>query len=590
MCRRHYPQRTTTTATATTVSFPCSHTVPKQYRNPTGSSILSLLILLTMSQNASPNDGSTNLRVFRQQISADQPEKNMNIGIIQVKLKHWSLSSTHLPPALTTAEEKRTPSMTTRTRRAWPITEKTKTVEADEHTHQHRRRWNNNVLQQQQKRTVQPNDAARGARRQTLAEEGADGALTWARTWTVSTAQAVNELMNECRPWLANSGIFGRNASAFTGFVPRGRKINKICLFPYLLLALGLALLAFFVILYAILNALLQRKDAQQNGEGEDEDEEERRRKRRNRNRRRRRRKRVRQKHRTARDTEEDEEWMGTEEDDEGVESEADSWDAEEPRAERRERRDEARNRAFTGLEEDELATLDDRDNGHAKWGKKKRHRQPLLDASPPTGESAADELRRQRRYRSVRRGQNEFDAEGQYPPPPPRGRPPPRPRHHIEWAVENGGAIGAEDVTAFRHDVPFPPPPPPRVPPPPPPLPARYERRRSRASAASDQCVSVTAHAHHRSHRPPPPPLRPPRGHGAPLTDEFSDMDSESVQSGRRGSGGERRQRTTAVRHGGANGRHSQQQLQQRPPLPLKRENTDSTVSSAQRGRTGSL
>ncbi|KAL3114521.1 hypothetical protein niasHT_014328 [Heterodera trifolii] len=543
MCRRHYPQRTTTT-TATTVSLSCPHTVPKQYRNPAGSSILSLLILLTMSQSASPNDGSTNLRVFRQQISADQPEKNMNIGIIQVKLKHWSLSSTHLPPALTTAEEKRTPSMTTRTRRAWPITEKTKTVEAEEHTHQHRRRWNNNVLQQQQKRTAQPNDAARGA----TANAGGGGG-----GWGIDMGQDMDGL------------------------------------FPYLLLALGLALLAFFIILYAILNALLQRKDAQQNGEGE-EDEEERRRRRRNRNRRRRRRERVRQKHRTARDTEEDEEWMGTEEDDEGVESEADSWDAEEPRAERRERRDEARNRAFTGLEEDELATLDDRDNGHAKWGKKKRHRQPLLDASPPTGESAADELRRQRRYRSVRRGQNEFDAEAQHPPPPPRGRPPPRPRYHIEWAVESGGAIGAEDVAAFRHDVPFPPPPPPRVPPPPPPLPARYERRRSRASAASDQCVSVTAHAHHRSHRPPPPPLRPPRGHGAPLTDEFSDMDSESVQSGRRGSGGERRQRTTAVRHGGANGRHSQQQLQQRPPLPLKRENTDSTVSSAQRGRTGSL
>lgn len=62
----------------------------------------------------------------------------------------------------------------------------------------------------------------RGARRQTLAEEGAGGALTWARTWTVSKAQAVNELMNECRPWLANSGIFGGNASAFTGICAAG--------------------------------------------------------------------------------------------------------------------------------------------------------------------------------------------------------------------------------------------------------------------------------------------------------------------------------------------------------------------------------
>uniref|UniRef100_A0A914I9P1 Uncharacterized protein n=1 Tax=Globodera rostochiensis TaxID=31243 RepID=A0A914I9P1_GLORO len=490
--------------------MPNWHAVTR-HRTPTANAILSsvVLLLIIMPQDALPNESATNLRVFRQQISPDRPEQNMNIGIIQVKLKNWS-STTVLPSARQTPPAL-PPGLTTRTRRAWPTTEVSETIVGTEQPHQHRRRWNNNVLdggrgQQQQKRTAQLKDAV-PTRGSGGSSSGSGGG------WSIDMGQDMDGL------------------------------------FPYLLLALGLALVAFFIILYAILNALLQRKEAQQNEEemaGQ---------------RRRRRTRRSRRQRRGAREAEaeQDEEWMDTEDEEEADEA-----------LERERDEEEERNRGFTVLDEDELYPR------HSKWGRKKQRSRAGHES--PEGDQA-DEIHRSRRYRSARRAQNGFAPEPPHPPLP-RGRPPPRPRH-VEW---KDGAGGAED-TALFHDVPFPPPPPPRVPPPPPPLPSRYQRRRSRASATSDPSVSLTSASHHRAHRsphrpsrahPPPPPLLP--------ADEFSDVDTESVQSGGRGSAGQRRQRTTTTAAARTNHR------QQRPPLPLRRENTDSTVSSVQRGRAGSL
>uniref|UniRef100_A0A183CNU5 C2H2-type domain-containing protein n=1 Tax=Globodera pallida TaxID=36090 RepID=A0A183CNU5_GLOPA len=177
-------------------------------------------------------------------------------------------------------------------------------------------------------------------------------------------------------------------------------------------------------------------------------------------------------------------------------------------------------------------------DGGRGQQQQQKRTAQ-LKDAVPTRGSSGSSS--------GGGGGQNGFAPEPPHPPLP-RGRPPPRPRH-VEW---KDGAGGAEDAALF-HDVPFPPPPPPRVPPPPPPLPARYQRRRSRASATSDPSVLLTSSSsHHRAHRSP---HRPSRGHPPPPllpADEFSDVDTESVQSGGRGSAGQRRQRTTTTRRHG--------------------------------------
>uniref|UniRef100_A0A183CC46 Protein kinase domain-containing protein n=1 Tax=Globodera pallida TaxID=36090 RepID=A0A183CC46_GLOPA len=442
-----------------------------------------------MPQDALPNESATNLRVFRQQISPDRPEQNMNIGIIQVKLKNWS-STTVLPSFTPLAKQTPPPApLTTRTRRAWPTTEVSETIVGTEQPHQHRRRWNNNVLdggrgQQQQKRTAQLKDAVPTRDMNIgiiqvklknwssttvlpsftpLAKQTppAPPALTtrtrraWPTTEVSETIVGTEQPHQHRRRWNNNvldggrgqqqqqkrtaqlkdavptRGSSGSSSGGGGGWsIDMGQDMDG--LFPYLLLALGLALVAFFIILYAILNALLQRKEAQQNEEemaGQ---------------RRRRRTKRSRRQRRGAREAEaeEDEEWMDTEDEEEADEA-----------LERERDEQEERNRGFTVLEEDELYPR------HSKWGRKKQ-----------------------------------------------------RPRAGHE------------------------------VPPPPPPLPARYQRRRSRASATSDPSVLLTSSCHQRAHRSP---HRPSRGHPPPPllpADEFSDVDTESVQSGGRGSAGQRR------------------------------------------------
>lgn len=80
-------------------------------------------------------------------------------------------------------------------------------------------------------------------------------------------------------------------------------------------------------------------------------------------------------------------------------------------------------------------------------------------------------------------------------------------------------------------------------------------QRRRSRAHDSNTDLVPPRGHYRHHRHLPP---------------DELSDLDASlhSVQ----GIG------------------HGRQHHRPHPPQPLRRENTDSTVSSVQRGRTGSM
>lgn len=182
--------------------------------------------------------------------------------------------------------------------------------------------------------------------------------------------------------------------------------------------------------------------------------------------------------------------------------------------------------------------------------------------SSPLRGYRRADDASRiaaphPRRYHGRTRGAQ---------PPPPREPPPPRPHRCVEWD---------------RAGVPYPPPPPPRVPPPLPPLPSRCseiyifpnlpptplldQRRRSRASD-----TSVRIHNHKRT-----------RAH-ADMANEFSDADTESVHSGGHRVPSRARVSTFAT--------PSEYRNALAAPPPLRRENTDSTLSSMQRGRAGSL
>nr|CAD2133605.1 unnamed protein product [Meloidogyne enterolobii] len=302
-------------------------------------------------------------------------------------------------------------------------------------------------------------------------------------------------------------------------------------LFPYLLLALGLALVAFFVILYAILNALLQRKDQHESVE----------------QRRRRRKKRKRRRKRDWRNDSNDliegGKHFGDDEENSSEEKHLDSLDegsndlAHPPLMGVR---PVARwHRSRDGPLDEELMERNDSDwmmSGGSGMRRYRQHRAsgnrrapppPLPHLPPPPHEPPRSRQLSQQHYpQHYTRGQR-----------------------HIGWANEDQISLPG----ILRSTPRPPPPPPPRAPPPPPPLPARYQKRSRR--------------------QPHEPSIEN-------SSDENDDQSSD---------GGNRRHRVYHKK------RHDDQKRNNPPPIPppqpLRRENTDSTVSSLQRGgRAGSL
>ncbi|KAL7072260.1 hypothetical protein ACQ4LE_008986 [Meloidogyne hapla] len=294
-------------------------------------------------------------------------------------------------------------------------------------------------------------------------------------------------------------------------------------LFPYLLLALGLALVAFFVILYAILNALLQRKDQHESVE----------------QRRRRRKKRKKRRKREWRNDSNDLIERGKHfEDDEENSSEEKHLDS---------------------LDEEGEAAHPPLIAGRARWHRSRDGPDEELMERNDSDWMNGGGMRRYRQHRAQgRSGRRPPPPLPQLPPPPHEVPPRPRqlsqqhyPQHHtrgqkhIGWANEDQISLPG----ILRSTPRPPPPPPPRVPPPPPPLPARYQKRSRRQ-------------------------------HEPSIENSSDDNDDQSSD------GGNRRHRVYHKKHDQK--RNNNPIL---PPQPLRRENTDSTVPSLQRGgRAGSL